>query len=111
MSPKDRIFPGMLTPSSNTMLEPVTARMLEGLPEVTAHFGLGAVEPRSDAPEYQRCICRLDQRKKGFADSGKARHDLVAWIRFNDSHPASRGHDVTCMEAATACAVAKHPRQ
>lgn len=29
----------MLTPSSNTTLEPVTARMLADLPEVTAHFG------------------------------------------------------------------------
>jgi maleate isomerase len=39
MTRKDRIFLGMLTPSSNTTLEPVTARMLAGLPEVTAHFG------------------------------------------------------------------------
>jgi maleate isomerase len=39
MNLKDRIFLGMLTPSSNTTLEPVTARMLEALPEVTAHFG------------------------------------------------------------------------
>lgn len=39
MSKKDRIFLGMLTPSSNTTLEPVTARMLAGLPELTAHFG------------------------------------------------------------------------
>jgi maleate isomerase len=39
MSRKNRIFLGMLTPSSNTTLEPVTARMLAGLPEVTAHFG------------------------------------------------------------------------
>jgi maleate isomerase len=30
---------GMLTPSSNTVLEPVTGAMLAGLPEVTAHFG------------------------------------------------------------------------
>jgi maleate isomerase len=29
---------GMLTPSSNTVLEPITAAMLAGLPEVTAHF-------------------------------------------------------------------------
>jgi maleate isomerase len=29
---------GMLTPSSNTVLEPVTTAMLAGLPEVTAHF-------------------------------------------------------------------------
>jgi maleate isomerase len=28
----------MLTPSSNTVLEPVTAAMLAGVPEVTAHF-------------------------------------------------------------------------
>jgi hypothetical protein len=36
MRPKDRIFLGMLTPSSNTTLELVTARRLEDLPEVTA---------------------------------------------------------------------------
>lgn len=30
---------GMLTPSSNTTLEPATYRMLSGLPDVTAHFG------------------------------------------------------------------------
>lgn len=29
----------MLTPSSNTTLEPVTAAMLSGLPDVSAHFG------------------------------------------------------------------------
>lgn len=34
-----RIRLGMLTPSSNTVLEPVTTRMLLGLPEVSAHFG------------------------------------------------------------------------
>jgi maleate isomerase len=34
-----RIRLGMLTPSSNTVLEPTTAAMLAGLPDVTAHFG------------------------------------------------------------------------
>jgi len=34
----ERVFLGMLTPSSNTVLEPVTTAMLSGLPEVTAHF-------------------------------------------------------------------------
>src|SRR3954447_7166696 len=33
-----RIFLGMLTPSSNTILEPVTTAMLADLPEVSAHF-------------------------------------------------------------------------
>ncbi len=39
MKRTDRIFLGMLTPSSNTTLEPVCANMLAGLPEVTAHAG------------------------------------------------------------------------
>ena len=39
MNRKDRVFLGMLTPSSNTTLEPVSARMLSGLAEVTPHFG------------------------------------------------------------------------
>jgi len=34
-----RVLLGMLTPSSNTVLEPVTAAMLAGLPEASAHFG------------------------------------------------------------------------
>jgi len=34
-----RVRLGMLTPSSNTALEPITAAMLAGLPEVSAHFG------------------------------------------------------------------------
>jgi len=34
-----RVRLGMLTPSSNTTLEPVTTAMLAGLPEATAHFG------------------------------------------------------------------------
>jgi len=34
----DRIRLGMLTPSSNTVLEPVTAAMIGGLPEASAHF-------------------------------------------------------------------------
>ena len=33
-----RVLLGMLTPSSNTVLEPVATAMLAGLPEVTAHF-------------------------------------------------------------------------
>jgi maleate isomerase len=33
-----RAFLGMLTPSSNTVLEPVATAMVEGLPEVSVHF-------------------------------------------------------------------------
>ncbi len=34
-----RVLLGMLTPSSNTTLEPVTSQMIASLPEVSAHFG------------------------------------------------------------------------
>jgi len=34
-----RILLGMLTPSSNTVLEPVTTAMLGGIPEASVHFG------------------------------------------------------------------------
>ena len=35
----NRALLGMLTPSSNTVLEPMTSNILSGLPDVTAHFG------------------------------------------------------------------------
>ena len=35
----DRIRLGMLTPSSNTVLEPVSAALVADLPEVSVHFG------------------------------------------------------------------------
>ena len=37
--PDGRVILGMLTPSSNTVLEPLTTEMLRGLDEVSAHFG------------------------------------------------------------------------
>jgi maleate isomerase len=39
LSKKDRVLLGMITPSSNTALEPVTARLLAGLPEASVHAG------------------------------------------------------------------------
>ena len=38
-----RTLLGMLTPSSNTVLEPVTTALLAGVPEASAHFGRFAV--------------------------------------------------------------------
>lgn len=34
-----RLRLGMLTPSSNTVLEPISTQMVAGLPEVSVHFG------------------------------------------------------------------------
>jgi len=38
-----RTLLGMLTPSSNTVLEPVTTALLAEVPEASAHFGRFAV--------------------------------------------------------------------
>lgn len=46
----DRVLLGVLTPSSNTRLEPLTAEMLRGLPEVSAHFSRFRVVDVSLAP-------------------------------------------------------------
>jgi maleate isomerase len=43
MNEPRRVRLGMLTPSSNTVLEPVTGAMLAELPEVSAHFARFAV--------------------------------------------------------------------
>ena len=39
IAPEQRVRLGMLTPSSNTVLEPVCAAMLRSVPEVSLHFG------------------------------------------------------------------------
>jgi maleate isomerase len=39
IAPEQRVRLGMLTPSSNTVLEPVCADMLREVPEVSLHFG------------------------------------------------------------------------
>ncbi len=46
----DRVLLGVLTPSSNTRLEPLTAELLRGLPEVSAHFSRFRVVDVSLAP-------------------------------------------------------------
>jgi maleate isomerase len=39
VAPDERVRLGMLTPSSNTVLEPVCAEMLRSTPEISVHFG------------------------------------------------------------------------
>ena len=73
-----RVSLGMLTPSSNTALEPLTYAMLAGLPEVSAHFGRFRVteislEPHAlsqfdMAPILEAALLLVD-----------ARVDVIAW--------------------------------
>lgn len=73
-----RTLIGMLTPSSNTVLEPVTSAMLAGLPEVTAHFGRFRVTEISLKPQ---ALGQFDSAP--FLDAARlladARLDVIGW--------------------------------
>lgn len=73
-----RTLLGMLTPSSNTILEPVTAAMLAGLPDVTAHFARFRVTEISTSAEAlgQFELAPLLAAADLLAD---ARVDAIAW--------------------------------
>ena len=83
-----RTLIGMLTPSSNTVLEPVTSAMLAGLPEVTAHFGRFRVTEISLNPQ---ALGQFDNapfldaartnRRYAFATFGTAPGHLEASLR------------------------------
>ncbi|WP_451984614.1 maleate cis-trans isomerase family protein [Azospirillum endophyticum] len=73
-----RVLLGMLTPSSNTVLEPVTSAMLSGLPEVTAHFG------RFTVKEISLRAAALDQFTDApFLDAARlladAKLNVIGW--------------------------------
>jgi len=69
---------GMLTPSSNTVLEPVTTAMLAGLPEVSAHFGRFRVTEIS-LSGYGIGQFDQDTRLEAAALLADARCDVIAW--------------------------------
>jgi maleate isomerase len=73
-----RILLGMLTPSSNTVLEPVTAAMLAGLPEVTAHFSRFRVREISlgEAARGQFDVAPMLEAARLLAD---ARVHAICW--------------------------------
>lgn len=73
-----RILLGMLTPSSNTVLEPVTCSIVGALPEVSAHFSRFRVTEiaLSDSALGQFTTDRLLEAASLLAD---AKVDAIAW--------------------------------
>ena len=69
---------GMLTPSSNTVLEPMTVQILAGLPDVTAHFSRFRVTAigLSDAARRQFDHAPILDAARLLAD---AHVDAIAW--------------------------------
>ena len=73
-----RILLGMLTPSSNTALEPITSAMVSGLPGVSAHFARFTV---TEISLRNQALGQFDDSKimeaaKLLAD---AKVDVIAW--------------------------------
>jgi maleate isomerase len=69
---------GMLTPSSNTVLEPVTFGMLHGVPEATAHFSRFKV---TEIALSQQALRQFDDRAiLGAAELlAHAKVNVIAW--------------------------------
>jgi maleate isomerase len=69
---------GMLTPSSNTVLEPVTSAMVAGLPEVSAHFSRFRVTEisLSESSQRQFDLGPILDAARLLAD---AEVDVIAW--------------------------------
>lgn len=75
---KKRVLLGMLTPSSNTALEPITSAMVSGLPGVSAHFARFTV---TEISLSQQALGQFDTSHiiaaaKQLAD---AKVDVIAW--------------------------------
>lgn len=73
-----RIRLGMLTPSSNTVLEPITSAMVAELPDVTAHFGRFRV---TEISLHQQALAQFDNAPLLNAAQllADAQVDVIAW--------------------------------
>ena len=79
----------MLTPSSNTTLEPVTTAMVAGLPEVSAHFGRFRV---TEIALTQQALGQFDDREiLGAAEL--LSHAKVGVIGWSGTAASWRGFD------------------
>jgi maleate isomerase len=73
-----RIRLGMLTPSSNTILEPVTTAMLAGLPDVSAHFSRFKV---TEIALSEQALGQFDDSEilRAAELLAHAKTDVIAW--------------------------------
>jgi maleate isomerase len=69
---------GMLTPSSNTVLEPMTAAMLAGVPDITAHFSRFRV---TEIALSEQALQQFDDTEQLRAAEllAHAKVDVIAW--------------------------------
>jgi len=73
-----RTLLGVLTPSSNTVLEPVTSAIVSGLPNTSAHFGRFEVTEISNAPSSQAQFT-IDKQLAAAELLAHARVQSIVW--------------------------------
>ena len=103
----ERILLGMLTSSSNTVLEPVTSAMLAGLPDASAHFGRFRVTEISlrdkalnqfdNAPLLRAAELLADARVNVIAWNGTS----AGWLGFDADEALCRA--ITAATGIAAC--------
>ena len=109
----ERILLGMLTPSSNTVLEPMTTAILAGLPEVSAHFGRfrvteisledGALGQFDQDTRLQAADLLADAECRVIAWNGTS----AGWMGF--AHDEELCRRITERTGAAATSLAKRP--
>ncbi len=99
-----RVRLGMLTPSSNTVLEPVTAAMLANLPEVSAHF---ARFPVVEISLREPALGQFDRAP--LLDAARlladARVDVIAWNGTSAGWLGFDTDEALCAEIAQATGI------
>lgn len=90
---------GMLTPSSNTVLEPVTAAMLRDIPEVSVHFARFRVTEISlrDGALAQFDTAPVLEAARLLAD---AKVDVIAWNGTSSGWLGFDADEALCREIA-----------
>jgi len=78
IAPEQRVRLGMLTPSSNTVLEPVCAEMLREVPEASLHFGRFRVTEISMSAESNDQFAR-EAMLRAASLLGDAKVDSICW--------------------------------
>ena len=99
-----RTLLGMLTPSSNTVLEPITSAILADLPDVTAHFG------RFRVTEISLTDKALGQfTNQPILDAAtllaEARVDVIAWNGTSSGWLGFEADEALCREVEQATGI------
>jgi maleate isomerase len=103
MTARKRI--GMLTPSSNTVVEPMTAAMLAGVPDVSAHFSRFKVTEIAVSQSSDRQF-GADEILRAAELLTHAKVDVIAWNGTSASWLGFERDEQLCQRITAATAVA-----